>query len=67
MNDIPADLFKIAPLKINDFIVVTISGREQAHNYSQYLGDDKIPLVEIVCEDGVFLVLLPSEDYQKLD
>lgn len=67
MSDVHADIMITTTLKSKDFMVMTIGGKEKPLGYSQYIPRDKIPLIEIICEDGVFLVLLSSEDYQTLD
>lgn len=67
MTDFPADIIIKTDLRYRDFLVMTIGGQEKSIDYSQYIPHDKIPLIEIVCEDGALLILLSSEDYQKLD
>jgi hypothetical protein len=52
-------------LKINDFVVFTISGKDCHEDYHKYIGEGYITLLEIKCEDGIFLVLLPEEAHEK--
>ena len=67
MIDLPPDQFLVAPFKTSAFETMTVGNMKDRDKARQYIPEGKVILMEVLCENGIFFVLVEGEDYLKWD